>query len=208
MKKIFTFLLVSLFTAGLFAAGTKYESFGFHFSIPYLYETQTESGIKVETTMSSIGFGIHSLSMYSDKIGLYVNGDLVLPQTIEIKASYGGRSETISINKDDYKSIYGVAAFFGPAFKLSESKSSLVTLAPGLHYNMINAEGSSTVKTYLVGIGANIQDSLFFSNRGYFTFGIDLVYDFYGKVISNGSSQEIESTDFYITPRIGAGLRF
>lgn len=44
-----------------------------------------ESGVKTETNMTSIGFGIHALSLYTDKIGLYVNLDLVFPQSINLK---------------------------------------------------------------------------------------------------------------------------
>ena len=65
-----------------------------NFSVPLLFETATENSAKAETNMTSIGIGIHALSLYTDQIGLHVNLDLVFPQTMNMKVSYGGITQS------------------------------------------------------------------------------------------------------------------
>ena len=101
--------------SSIFAVETKYDSFGLHFSVPLLSETATENGAKAETNMTSIGFGIHTLSLYRNRIGLYVNLDLAFPQTMNMKVTYGGITQSYSVSKSDYDSLWGMAALFADA---------------------------------------------------------------------------------------------
>ena len=101
--------------SSIFAVEPKYDSFGFHFSVPLLFETATESGVKADTNMTSVGFGIHALTMYTDKIGLYVNMDLLFPQTMDLKMTYGGNTQSYSVSRSDYDSLWGMAALIAPA---------------------------------------------------------------------------------------------
>ena len=86
-----------------------------NFSVPLLFETATENGAKAEPNMTSIGLGIHALSLYTDQIGLHVNLDLVFPQTMNMKVSYGGITQSYSVSRSDYDSLWGMAALFADA---------------------------------------------------------------------------------------------
>ena len=101
--------------SSIFAVETKYDSFGLHFSVSLLFETATENDAKAETNMTSIGFGIHTLSLYRNRIGLYVNLDLAFPQTMNMKVTYGGITQSYSVSKSDYDSLWGMAALFADA---------------------------------------------------------------------------------------------
>lgn len=200
-------LLVSLMSS-VFAVETKYDSFGFHFSVPLIFENAEENGVKAETNMTSIGFGIHALSLYTDKIGLYVNLDLVFPQTMNMKVTYGGISQSYSVSRSDYDSLWGMAALFGPAICITQTDKMLFTISPGIHYTLLFADAAYATATYVFGIGANIQDSIFFSTNGYFTIGADIAYDFLGVTIANGKSKSGGTHDFILNPKIGVGFRF
>lgn len=200
-------LLLSLMTS-VFAVETKYDSFGFHFSVPLIFENAEESGVKTETNMTSIGFGIHALSLYTDRIGLYVNLDLVFPQSINLKAKYNGNTYTYNLSRSDYDSLWGMAALFGPAICITQTDKMLFTVSPGIHYTMIFADAATSAVSYFFGIGANIQDSIFFSSNGYFTVGVDIAYDFLGFTIANGESKSGGTHDFIVNPKIGIGFKF
>lgn len=210
MKKILLAAVIAVcISSSAAAVETKYESFGFNFSVPVLYESQKEDGVEVETTMTSIAFGIQALSLYTERLGLYVNLDLVLPQNISIKIGSGKLGYTIDMDRSDYDSLWGMSALLGPAICITQSDKMLFTVSPGIHYSLLSAEveGNSSV-VYLFGLGANIQDSIFFSDSGYFSFGADIAYDFYGVNISGGESKSETSHDFTFTPRVGIGFRF
>lgn len=194
--------------SSVFAVETKYDSFGFHFSVPLIFENAKESGVKANTNMTSIGFGIHALSLYTDKIGLYVNLDLVFPQTMNMKVTYGGISQSYSVSNSDYDSLWGMAALLGPAICITQTDKMLFTISPGIHYTMLFADAAYATTTYVFGIGANIQYSIFFSTNGYFTIGADIAYDFLGVTIANGESKSGGTHDFILNPKIGVGFRF
>lgn len=208
MKKIFLGLLILAFSSSLFAVETKYDSFGFHFSVPLIFETAEESGIKAESNMTSFAFGIHALSLYTERIGLYVNMDLVFPQKIKSKISYGGVSYTYDLSRSDYDSLWGMSALVAPAICITQSETMLFTVSPGLHYTMLLADAATSSVSYLLGIGVNVQDSIFFSSNGYLSIGADIAYDFVGSSITNGESKSGNTHDFIITPRIGVGFKF
>ena len=208
MKKIIFGLLIMAFSTSLFAVNTKYDSFGFHLSIPLIFEKAEESGTRAETDMTSLAFGIHALSLYTDRIGLYSNLDLVFPVKINTTISYGGRSYTYNLSRSDYNSLWGMAALFAPAICVTKSETMLFTVSPGLHYTMLFADAATSSVTYLLGIGVNVQDSIFFSDNGYFSFGADFAYDFLGATIANGTSKSGHTHDIIVNPRIGVGFRF
>lgn len=47
-KRILVGALIISLMSSIFAAETKYDSFGLHFSVPLLFETATENGAKTE----------------------------------------------------------------------------------------------------------------------------------------------------------------
>ena len=160
--------------SSIFAVETKYDSFGLHFSVPLLSETATENGAKAETNMTSIGFGIHTLSLYRNRIGLYVKLGLTFPQTMNMKVTYGGITQSYSISRSDYDSLWGMAALFAPAISIIHTDKMLFTVSPEIHYTMMFVDAGYATESYLFGIEANVQDSIFFSSNGYFTVGADM----------------------------------
>lgn len=101
-----------------------------------------------------------------------------------------------------------MAALFGPAIRITQTDKMLFTVSPGIHYTMIFADAATSAVSYVFGIGANIQDSIFFSSNGYFTVGVDIAYDFLGFTIANGESKSGGTHDFIVNPKIGIGFRF
>lgn len=208
-KRILVGALLFSIMSSLFAVETKYDSFGIHFSLPLVFESASENGIKAETNMTSIGFGIHALTLYTDKIGLYANFDLVFPQTMTIKATYGGISQSYSVSRSDYDSLWGMAALIGPAISIVYTDTMLFTVSPGIHYTMLFADATAAASSSIVfGFGANVQDSIFFSTNGYFTIGADIAYDFIGTTSVNGKSKSGETHDLILNPKIGIGFKF
>ena len=173
-KRILVGALIFSLMSSIFAVETKYDSFGLHFSVPLVFETATESGAKAETNMTSIGFGIHALSLYTDRIGLYVNLDLVFPQTMNMKVTYGGVTQSYSVSRSDYDSLWGIAALFAPAISIIHTDKMLFTVSPEIHYTMMFVDAGYATESYVFGIEANVQDSIFFSSNGYFTVGADM----------------------------------
>ncbi|MBP5444102.1 MAG: hypothetical protein J6Y60_12770 [Treponema sp.] len=210
MKKFIIGILLALFVSSAFAIETKYNSFGFHFSVPLIFESGGEkNGVKADSSMTSIGFGLHALSLYTDRLGFYVNMDLVFPQKIKMDLSYGGSSYSYELSRSDYNSLWGMAALLGPGICLTHSESMLFTISPGVHYMMLVADsGSNDSVSFIFGIGANIQDSIFFAENGYFTIGADIAFDFLGFVMANGHSNSTDGHDFIINPKIGVGFKF
>ena len=132
--------------------------------------------------MTSIGFGIHALSLYTDRIGLYVNLDLAFPQTMNMKVTYRGITQSYSVSRSDFDSLWGMAALF--------------------------ADAAYATAWYVFGIGANVQNSIFFSSNGYFIVGSDIAYDFLGFTIANGELKSGGTHNFIFNPKIGVGFRF
>lgn len=200
-------LLISLMSS-ISAVETKYDSFGFNFSVPIIFETAAENGVKAETDVTAIGFGIHGLTMYTERIGMYSNIDLIFPQILNMKLKYGGKSESYSVSRSDYDSLWGLSALIAVAFSIGRMDKTLFTISPGLHYTMMFADAEYATTVFVIGIGANIQNSFFFSSNGYFSIGADIAYDFLGTTMVNGKSKSGETHDFTFNPRIGIGFRF
>ncbi len=208
MKKILFGMLLLAFSSSLFAVETKYDSFGFHFSAPFIFETAEENDVNAKTNISSVAFGIHSMSLYTERIGIYVNMDLVFPQKLKTTLSYGSLSYDYELSRSDYDSLWGMSSLIAPAICAKQTESMLFTVSPGLHYIMLFADAASSGVTYLLGLGVNVQDSIFFGTNGYFTFGADIAYDFLGSAMVDGKSKSGNTNDFIFTPRIGIGFKF
>ncbi|MCR5081414.1 MAG: hypothetical protein K6B17_08725 [Treponema sp.] len=201
--------LFVLIMTSTFAIETKYQQFGFNFSVPLVFESEEENGLKSDTSITSIAIGIDALTLYTDKIGLYANFEIVFPQKLSTELSYGGSTVSYDLSRDDYDSLWGLTALFGPAFCISKSDTGIVTISPGLHYILVFAETPlSSVSSYLLGIGVNLQKSFFFGDNGYISIGADLAYDFLGTTTTDGQSSSGTTRDLIFVPRVGIGFRF
>lgn len=208
MKKIVSVIISVLISFCLFSVERKYESFGVDFSVPVIFESGEKNGVKAETNMTSIGFGLHAMSIYTERIGLYVDLDLVFPQTVSISGAIGGRKITVETSRSDYNSLWGMSTIMAPAIVIKQNEKMLFTISPGIHYFMLFADANTTAVSYLLGLGVNIQNSFFFGKNGYFTLGGDISYDFIGFAMSNGTTESGNTHDFLIKPQIGIGFRF
>ena len=128
--------------SSIFAVETKYDSFGLHFSVSLLFETATKNGAKAETNMTSVGFGLHALSLYTNRIGLYVNLDLAFPRTMNMKVTYDGITQSYSVSRSDFDSLWRMAALFVPAISIIHTDKMLFTVSPGIHYTMMFADAT------------------------------------------------------------------
>lgn len=209
-KRLYVVLVGILLSSSIFAVEPKYTSLGFHFSVPMIGESASENGISTETNITSIGFGVHGLALYTDKIGFYENIELVFPKSIQLRVKYDKYNKTTyNLSRSDYDSLWGITALLAPAICIIQTEQILFTISPGIHYTMLFASANSVSSVmYLFGIGANIQNSFFFSTNGYFTIGLDIAYDFLGFTISNGQSKSGEANDFIFNPKLGMGFRF
>ncbi len=208
MKRLIVALVMSLMTVSIFSLEREYESFGFNFSLPIVSETSNDDDITTDSQMVSIGFGLHALTLYTENVGVYVNLDLVFPQTIDIRIDYSDVERTYSLNRSDYDSLWGLALLIGPAFSLYKSDKALFTIAPGIYYSMLYAQANTAAVSYIFGLGMNIQDSLFFGTSGYITFGADLAFDFLGITLIDGESNSGSTSDFIFNPKVGIGFRY
>lgn len=204
MKKLFTVVMALMISASAFALDVKFDSISLHFAVPFCYENSERTGSKVETTMTSIGFGFETITLYTEHIGLYVNMDFFFPQALNVKTQYG----TVKLKRSDYESLWGLTALMAPAIPIIFNEKMLFTVSPGIHVTALYTDTGISTFSYYLGIGVNVQDSIFFTDKCYFTFGADIAYDFLGKMTSGDASFSGKTKDLVITPRIGIGFRF
>ena len=209
MKKFFiTLVLLTSFTS-VFAVETKFDGLGLHFSIPMTFEYAENNGIKATSDMFAIGFGLDGLSLFSDKIGLFCSGDFFFPKKMNLRLSYAGSTYSASVSSADFNSIYGMSTLIGPAIVITKTENMLLFVSPGVHYIMLNTSiNSSSESSYMFGVGADIQDLIYFAKYGYFSFGLTATLDFFGFTSSYGSSSSGKTIDFSLIPAIGIGMKF
>lgn len=208
MKKIILSILLSFSALCCFAIEKKYDSLGFTFSSPVVMDFASSNGTKSSGIIPSIAFGIQGTTLYSDKFGLYSSVDFFLPFSISTTITSGGSKTTLKATRDQYKSLWGMSLLFGPAIVLSKTEKGLFLISPGIHYNMLLADGTSTVLTHTFGVGANIQYNFFFGSNGFFNVGGDVAFDFLGFANAGGNTNSLKAVSFMFAPKVGVGFRF
>lgn len=208
MKKILLAVLLSFAVTSGFAVAKTYDSLGFHFATPFMFEFSNNSGVKSTGTTSSLAFGIHATTLYSEKMGIYAGLDVMFPLSISTYQTNGIETYSNTVTRDSYRSLWGMSFLMGPAIAVSRSEKAMFVISPGVHFYMLNAVAAASVSSYVFGIGANFQYNLFFSSRGYFNVGGDVAFDLFGWALLNGRSYSVKSVTLSITPRIGIGFRF
>ena len=208
MKKIVIGLLFSFL--GLFAFAEKSTGYiGGHFSVPIIFESAEESGIKTESRMTSIGFGLDEVGLTSERLGIYLNLELILPMKINLKIKSGSDTYNFEVERSDYNSLFGFNAFVGPTFCLYNEGSFLFAVSPGASFVMLFSETASTDTTsILFGIGANVQGGININEKSCISIGADFAYDFLGfSKVNNGDFSSSKGRNFIITPKIGIGYK-
>ena len=207
MKRILVVLLLVFCVSSSFAREKSFESLGFHFSLPLMFENEVEYGIEVNSTMQSFGLGINGLTLYSEKFGVYSYLDVVFPQKIKLKLSYAGQTEYGVVDRSSYYSFWGIDALLGFAIKVFQNEMNLFTISPGIHYEMLSAEAQDSVLTYIFGLGLNIQDYISLNEKIFLMLGANILYDFVGFGLYNGESNSVDSNTFFVSPNVGMIFR-
>jgi hypothetical protein len=203
MKRILCFVLVCFCFSATFAKEKTFESFGFQFSVPMIFESEVEYGVKVNSTIESVGFGMNALTLYSEKYGMFASLDLFFPQRIKLKLSYNGQTEAGVLDRSNYYSFWGMDAMFCFAMKVFQNETNLFTISPGIHYEMISAEAQDSSLAYTFGLGLNIQDYISLNEKVFLMFGANIAYDFIGFGFYNADVYSITSNVFIFSPKIG-----
>ena len=207
MKRILVVLLLVFCVSSSFAREKSFESLGFHFSLPLMFENEVEYGIEVNSTMQSFGLGLNGLTLYSEKFGVYSYLDVVFPQKIKLKLSYAGQTEYGVVDRSSYYSFWGIDALLGFAIKVFQNEMNLFTISPGIHYEMLSAEAQDSVLTYIFGLGLNIQDYISLNEKVFLMLGANILYDFVGLGFYNGGFNSVKTNSFFVSPKIGIGFK-
>lgn len=209
MKKIILSILLSFSALTCFALDKKSDALGFGFSTPFIMESANSNGIKTFGTMSSIAFGMHGTTLYTDKLGIYSSCDLLLPLTLTSTITNGSETVTLNTKRSDYTSLWGLTAMLGPAICISKTEKNLFIISPGIHYYMLFADANrNSTASYVFGVGANFQFTLLFGSNGFFNVGGDVAFDFFGFSRLGSYSGSTKSVMFSIAPKVGVGFRF
>lgn len=208
MKRILVVLLLVFCISAGFAREKTFESLGFHFSLPLMFENEVEYGVKVNSTIESIGFGMNALTLYSEKYGMFASLDLFFPQRIKLKLSYNGQIEAGVLDRSNYYSFWGMDAMFCFAMKIFQNEMNLFSISPGIHYEMLFAEAIDSSYIYTFGLGLNIQDYITMNEKVFLMFGANIAYDFIGFGFYNADVYSIKSNQFIFSPKIGIGFKF
>ena len=207
MKRILVVLLLVFCVSSSFAREKSFESLGFHFSLPLMFENEVEYGIEVNSTMQSFGLGLNGLTLYSEKYGMFASVDLFFPQVVKLKLSYAGQTEYGVVDRSSYYSFWGMDAMFCFAIKVFQNEMNLFTISPGIHYEMLSAEAQDSVLTYIFGLGLNIQDYISLNEKVFLMLGANILYDFVGFGLYNGESNSVDSNTFFVSPNVGMIFR-
>ena len=207
MKRILVVLLLVFCVSSSFAREKSFESLGFHFSLPLMFENEVEYGIEVNSTMQSFGLGLNGLTLYSEKFGVYSYLDVVFPQKIKLKLSYAGQTEYGVVDRSSYYSFWGIDALLGFAINVFQNERNLFTISPGIHYLMLFADAVDSSCVYTFGLGFNIQDYIDINDNIFFIVGANIAYDFLGFGFYNADVYSIKSNSFICSPKIGLGFK-
>ncbi|MBE6355295.1 MAG: hypothetical protein E7061_11335 [Treponema sp.] len=154
-----------------------------------------------------MGFGIHSQTLYTEKVGLFVDLNFFFPQKMTLKVSQGASSYSDVLTREDFDSLWGMSFLAGPSFAVSRGEGHIFTISPGIHYNLVSMKGDGGVSAvYMFGTGVNFQNNMKINERVYVDIGLELTYDFICKVITSGDTNSDVSHDFTCVPKIGLGF--
>ena len=213
MKKIFsTLFLAVVLTTGLVA---ETKMFSVNFTVPFDIHTQKVSGYgetqKATEKLTSIGFGLSGVNMFSEVVGLYMDASLGFFQSAKYDSPVGSYSIKRSDMVEDGKQ-FSLDMRIGPAFKIIDNDKMFLSAAPVFFCNFgyAGTSNSATSGGY-VGLGANASFSYFFNSFIGLSAGLDIDYGFVGfgdfrKESDSGITSK--HSQFNITPKIGVAFKF
>lgn len=221
MKKFFSTLIVLAVISTAMVAETKL--FSVNLAIPVdsvitKYEVSAggysdSDSSKLNTT--SIGFGLTSVNMFNNLLGLYTD--------VEFGFLQSGKNANGSFKRKDFGSNYKQFAMnfmIGPAFKIIENDKMFFSAAPAFHWFMdYESNGNYAFSGGMIGLGANASFSYFFTDLIGITAGLDFAVDFlgYGDYKKQSASysysgvtvsESYKFTHINFTPKVGLTFRF
>ncbi|MBR6583512.1 MAG: hypothetical protein IKK80_07895 [Treponema sp.] len=215
MKKIFsTLFLAVVLTTGLVA---ETKMFSVNFTVPFDIHTQKVSGYgetqKATEKITSIGFGLSGVNMFSEVVGLYMDVSLVFFQSLKYDNPVVSYSMKRSDMVEDAKQ-FSMDLRIGPAFKIIDNDKMFLSAAPVFFCNFVywgNPDSAIAISGGFVGLGANASFSYFFNSFVGISAGLDIDYGFVGfgdykKVSDSGATSK--HSQFNITPKIGVAFKF
>lgn len=177
MKKIIVILMVLCLAFSAYADIVFFDvGGGYHAGITPKEENTT--------VISSVSVGATARIMFLDNVGLYVHGNIALPQVIH---SYEG-GDSVS-TKPGYDVFLGYDGLVGVALMPVKTDRFGLLLAPGFHIGGLYlcerdaAEGSYAYKGSKTqvdfGVGADISGEIYFTKNMYGRLGVLMAWDFY-----------------------------
>jgi hypothetical protein len=226
MKKLVLLgFAAALCATGVWAGGRQESDIDIFAGFPYTIEKSSGASplagnqtIDAESTMRSISFGFSTVSWTSEKIGIGVYDNFILPQ--ELSTTINGN--TVTAKRDDYDLIMGVDMLWAPVFMLYSNDYFRLPLAVGFHGMTLAASTEyAAIIGFNLGVGLNIAAEYSFVKHVYVLARAQAVYDFYNfstitaniynfylntyTKVTTSDSGTISS--FTIVPQIGLGFR-
>jgi len=176
--------------------------------MPLTWEESNASGNKIITQMTSFSLGVGMVTPINDRMSLYVFDELIFPQTLKVTTS----NVTTSIGRDNYKTLFGMSIFFGPAVNVLTGNIK-IPITAGIRWMWL-AASTNYVALFgnNIGLGAGLGIEYHTNNNIYFFGRAMIYYDFYSfsmTTTSYGSSSDSGLiSSFGVTPNIGIGISF
>ena len=207
MKKFILSLCILLSMATFVSAQ---DSFGVHFSVPYIFQNWNEDDFKYSSNTNAIGFGLHYITIpENSRVGGIGIADLYFPQKIKSKVTFMGFTGEGVTTRKDYDSLWGLNAFGGAAFALIKGDTVGLTLGPGVHYRLLYTKiGDYATAENSMGLGLDAQFNISFFPMTYFTAGANATFDFFEYISTEDDSDTRGVRTLMIIPRIGFGVKF
>lgn len=213
-KKFSTLFLAVVLTTGLVA---ETKMFSVNFTVPFDIHTQKVSGYgetqKATEKITSIGFGLSGVNMFSEVVGLYMDVSLGFFQSLKYDNPFVSYSMKRSDMVEDAKQ-FSMDLRIGPAFKIIDNDKMFLSAAPVFFCNFGywgTSDSATSISGGFVGLGANASFSYFFNSFVGISAGLDIDYGFVGfgdykKVSDSGATSK--HSQFNITPKIGVAFKF
>ncbi|MDD3367053.1 MAG: hypothetical protein WCS59_00610 [Sphaerochaetaceae bacterium] len=203
-KTLLVFLILLLFT--VFASGNRESWMSGGGEFGQSRETQSVQGIKVNTTLNSIGAYINVLQFNDDKdTGIIVHDSFLLPLGGKIKID--GEHLDYSLSDADFKSYIGI--MLGPVFRksLDGGKGFYIGAGPSIQQLTASYAQGSSVISYLFGIGISTGIKIDIGEKTYWDVGLMADASFYSYTKSSAypDGQTGNMFNLSLRPHIGIG---
>jgi len=208
LKRIIIFMFLIIAISPLFAYGTQETWITVGGEYGHFRETQYPSGVKVETTLNSIGGYSSSRSFESGNTwGTYIHSSILIPQGGKIGVS--GSFADYSMEEADLKIHLGFLS--GPVYRspINEGTDFYFALGPSLQELIVTTSSASSL-SFMLGVGIDIGMKYNLTESYYLDFGV--IADYCFAAHTSTAYHEGWSTNDYslisFRPHIGIGTHY